>query len=66
MTYALIYKNQKDAAKGKVLVDFLWWATHDGQSYTKDLHYSPLPADLVKRIEDKLKSVTSGGKALRQ
>jgi phosphate transport system substrate-binding protein len=66
MTSALIYKDQKDAVKGKALVDFLWWATHDGQSFTKDLHYSPLPADLVKRIEDKLKSVTSGGKGLRQ
>ena len=66
MTYALIYKDQKDGVKGKALVDFLWWATHDGQSFTKELHYSPLPADLVKRIEGKLKSVASGGKALRQ
>jgi phosphate transport system substrate-binding protein len=66
MTYALIYKEQKDAAKGKALVDFLWWTTHDGQSFTKDLHYSALPTDLVKRVEDKLKSVTSGGKQLRQ
>jgi phosphate transport system substrate-binding protein len=64
MTYALIYKDQKDAAKGKALVDFLWWVTHDGQSFTKDLHYSPLPAELVKHVEEKLKSVTSGGKAL--
>ena len=66
MTYALIYKEQKDAGKGKALVDFLWWATHDGQNFTKELHYSSLPADLVKRVEDKLRSVTSGGKQLRQ
>jgi phosphate transport system substrate-binding protein len=66
VTYALIYKDQKDAAKGKALVDFLWWATHDGQNFTKDLHYSALPADLVKRVEDKLRSVTNGGKTIRQ
>ena len=66
IVYALIYKEQKDAVKGKTLVDFLWWATHDGQSYAKDLHYSPIPAGLVTRVEDKLKSLTSGAKALRQ
>src|ERR1035437_4220061 len=66
MSDALIYKEQKDAGKGKALVDFLWWATHDGQNFTKALYYSPLPPDLVKRIEDKLRSVTSGGKQLRQ
>jgi len=66
MVYALIYKEQKDAAKGKALVDFLWWAIHDGQSFTKDLHYSPIPAELVQKVEGKLKLVASGGKQLRQ
>lgn len=66
MTYALIYKDQKDAAKGKALVDFLWWVTHEGQSFTRDLHYSPLPAELVSRVETKLRSVSSGGKPIRQ
>ena len=66
IVYALIYRDQKDTAKGKTLVDFLWWATHDGQKFAKDLHYSPIPAELVSRIEDKLKSVTSGGKTIRQ
>jgi phosphate transport system substrate-binding protein len=66
MVYALVYKDQKDAAKAKTLIDFLWWATHDGQGFSKDLHYSPLPAELVTRVEAKLKSVTSGGKPVRQ
>jgi len=64
-TYILVYKDQKDAAKGKALVDFLWWAVHDGERYTKDLLYAPLPAEVVRRVETKLNSVTSGGKALR-
>jgi phosphate transport system substrate-binding protein len=65
-TYILVYKDQKDAAKGKALVDFLWWAVHDGEKYTKDLLYAPLPAEVVRRVEAKLNSVTSGGKPLRQ
>ena len=65
VVYALIYKEQKDASKGKALVDFLWWATHDGQRYTRDLHYSGLPADLIQRIEEKLRSVAADGAALR-
>lgn len=66
MVYALVYKDQKDATTGKALIDFLWWATHEGQAFTKDLHYSPLPADLVQRVETRLKMVTSDGKQLRQ
>jgi len=64
-TYLLIYKEQKDAAKGKVLVDYVWWGIHDGESFAKELLYAPLPADIVKRAEGKINSITSGGKALR-
>lgn len=66
IVYALVYKEQKDATKGKALVDFLWWITHDGQRLTNDLHYSAVPPGLVARIEEKLKSVTSAGKAILQ
>jgi phosphate transport system substrate-binding protein len=64
-TYILVYKDQKDAAKGKALVDFLWWGIHDGENFAKELQYAPLPADIVKRAEAKIKSVTSNGTALR-
>jgi phosphate transport system substrate-binding protein len=64
-TYILVYKNQKDAAKGKALMDFLWWGIHDGEGFAKDLQYAPLPADVVKKAEAKINSVTSGGTALR-
>ena len=65
-TYILVYKDQKDAAKGKALVDFLWWGLHEGEAFAKPLQYAPLPADVVKRAEAKINSVTSGGKPLRQ
>ena len=63
-TYILVYKNQKDATKGKALIDFLWWGIHDGQSFATPLQYATLPADIVKRAEAKLNSVTSGGAQL--
>lgn len=65
-TYILVYKNQKDAVKGKALVDFLWWATHDGEKFTKDLHYAPLPEEVVKKVEIQLNSISANGKAMRQ
>ena len=64
-TYILVYKDQKDAAKGKVLADFLWWGIHDGESFAKDLQYAPLPAEIVKKAEAKINSMTAGGNPLR-
>ena len=64
-TYILAYKDQKDAAKGKALIDFLWWDIHDGEKFAKDLQYAPLPDEIVKRAEAKINSITSGGKPLR-
>jgi phosphate transport system substrate-binding protein len=64
-TYILVYKDEKDATKGKALVDFLWWGIHDGQNFAKELDYAPLPQEIVKRAEAKINSITSGGKPLR-
>lgn len=64
-TYVLVQQEQKDNVRGKLLVDFLWWALHDGANFGKDLEYATLPATLVQRVETKLNSVTSGGKNLR-
>ena len=64
-TYILVYKNLKDAAKGKALVDFLWWGIHDGEGFAKEMQYAPLPADIVKKAEVKINSVTANGATLR-
>jgi len=64
-TYILLYKEQKDATKGKALVDFLWWGIHDGEQFAKELQYAPLPADIIRRAEGKISLITAGGKALR-
>jgi phosphate transport system substrate-binding protein len=65
-TYILVYKNQQDPAKGKALVDFLWWAVHDGEQYAPGLLYAPLPKEVVARDEAQIKAITSQGKQLYQ
>lgn len=64
-TYLLVYKEQPDQAKGKALVDFLWWAIHDGEKMAHDLLYAPLPEEVVKKAEAKINSITYQGKPLR-
>lgn len=57
-TWLLIYKDMTgDKVKGKAIVDFIKWAIHDGQSYSKDLLYAPLPGDVVSKIDMKLEHV---------
>jgi phosphate transport system substrate-binding protein len=63
-TYILVYEEQADAVKGKELAQFLWWAIHDGQRIGTALHYAPLPAQIVTRIEAKLRKMSSGQQAL--
>ncbi len=64
-TWIVMYKNQSDATKGKALVDWLWWAIHDGQAVEASLGYAPLPSDLVKSLEKTLTNdITSGGQPL--
>jgi phosphate transport system substrate-binding protein len=49
-TWLLVYEQQKDAGKGKKLVEFLKWAAKDGEKMAKDLEYAPLPDDLQARV----------------
>ena len=49
-TWLLVYQQQKDATKGKKLVEFLKWAESDGEKMAKDLNYAPLPDALQQRV----------------
>ena len=55
-TWLLVYEQQKDAAKGKKLVEFLKWAATKGEGMAKNLDYAPLPesvqARVLKRIDE--------------
>jgi phosphate transport system substrate-binding protein len=56
-TWLLIYKDMKDKAKAKAIVNFLKWAMTTGQSYAKDLYYAPLPTAVVKMCEKKINTI---------
>jgi phosphate transport system substrate-binding protein len=49
-TWLLVYQQQKDATKGKKLVEFLKWAAKDGEKMATDLQYASLPEDLQQRV----------------
>lgn len=49
-TWLLVYEQQKDASKGKKIVEFLKWALTKGEQMTKDLNYAPLPDELRDRV----------------
>jgi phosphate transport system substrate-binding protein len=61
-TYLLVYRDQPDAAKGAALLEFLWWAIHDGQKSAGALDYAPLPKPVIQKVERTLKGMTVNGK----
>jgi phosphate transport system substrate-binding protein len=69
-TYILIHKELYDdqskmnKSDAKALVKFLWWAVHEGQSYSSDLHYAQLPSSVVQFDEQVLNSITYNGAAV--
>jgi phosphate ABC transporter phosphate-binding protein len=52
--WAILYAEQTARTTGKELVEFLRWATHEGQTHATELKFAPLPPDLVKRIDERL------------
>ena len=63
-TWLLVYRDQPDELKGRAVVKFLWWMSHEGQRYADDLLYAPLPTPVVKQIEARIKEITYQGKPL--
>lgn len=64
LTWLLVYKDQKDEAKGKEIVSFLKWAMHDGQKMNAPLLYAPIPAPVVEMVDKTLKQIQYKGKSL--
>lgn len=70
LTYVLVYKelnvfgSAMTQARAKALVDFVWWAVHDGQTYSAALVYVPLPSAIQTLNEQGLRSVTLNGQTL--
>jgi phosphate transport system substrate-binding protein len=56
-TWLLIPAQSKDAAKGRILADFLNWMVSDGQRMTTELTYAPLPEDVAAKVKAEIKQV---------
>ncbi len=56
-TWLLIPAQSKDAAKGKIIADFLNWMVDDGQKMTADLSYAPLPESVATKVKAEIKQV---------
>jgi phosphate transport system substrate-binding protein len=67
-TWIILYKEQnygnKPADKAKLLVDMLWWMTHQGQQYAEPLEYAPLSKAAAAKAEKLIKSITYDGKPI--
>ena len=56
-TWLLIPEQSKDAAKGKILSDFLIWMNGDGQKLTNALAYASLPENVAAKEKEAIKMV---------
>ncbi|TFG42319.1 MAG: phosphate ABC transporter substrate-binding protein PstS, partial [Gemmatimonadales bacterium] len=64
-TWLLVHKDSKDAAKAKLLRDFLiWMVTPDAQGMASTLKYAPLPAEVVALIKPRIAGLTANGKPI--
>ena len=55
-TWLLVYQQQKDAAKGKKLVEFLNWALTKGEGWPS-LDYASLPDAVQQRVLERIKTI---------
>lgn len=49
--FMLMPKQPKDPARSQAALDFFKWAFENGQAQASELHYVPLPAELVTQVE---------------
>jgi phosphate transport system substrate-binding protein len=64
-TWLLVKTDNKDAAKAKLVKDFLTWIiTPEAQKMATELHYAPLPAEVVSLVQARLPTLKAAGKAI--
>jgi len=56
-TWLLIPEPSKDAAKGKVIHDFLEWMLDHGEAEAEGMTYAPLPPAVVKMVRKTIQTV---------
>jgi phosphate transport system substrate-binding protein len=60
-SWIVAFKNQKDPAKGRELVQFLNYIVNDGQQYAEPLYYAPLPKQVQTLANAAIKTMAVGG-----
>jgi phosphate transport system substrate-binding protein len=65
-SFILMHKSQADAVKGKEVLKFFDWAYKNGGAAATELDYIPMPAAVVKLVEDtwKVQFKDASGKAV--
>ena len=67
-TWIIVYQDLSKVLpnqdRANALVDFIWWAIHDGQKDAAPLDYGALPPNLLAQDEAAVKSVNWGGAPL--
>jgi phosphate transport system substrate-binding protein len=67
-TWIIVYKDLSKVLKSQdranALVDFLWWAIHDGQADAAPLDYGSIPASLLAQDEAAVRSLNWAGTPL--
>jgi phosphate transport system substrate-binding protein len=56
-TWLLIPQQSKDAAKGKILADFVNWMLMDGEKMASALSYAPLPDNVAQKVREAVKQI---------
>jgi phosphate transport system substrate-binding protein len=57
--WAVCYQKQS-ADDQKLVSEFLTWVTHEGQQFAATTSYAPLPDEIVRRAEARLKLIKAG------
>jgi phosphate transport system substrate-binding protein len=58
LTWLLVYQQQKDAERGRKLVEFLTWELTKAEKMTSTLFYTPLPKKLAEMVQKEIDSIT--------
>jgi phosphate transport system substrate-binding protein len=56
VSFILMHKTQADAAKGREVVKFFEWAFKNGGAAAAELDYVPMPANVVKLVQESWKA----------
>jgi phosphate transport system substrate-binding protein len=56
-TWLLVQESPRDVQRSRIIVDFIRWALTDGQKFTTQLGYAPLPKEVVALELEALKRV---------